>query len=87
MFTPTLEGLGCPNRRAAELFERATGGATLHQLRHSALTHAAEEGANTLTLLAFSGHTFVASLSRYATVSPEAFARWQEQRDSATRRQ
>ncbi|GAA3521609.1 hypothetical protein FHR32_006170 [Streptosporangium album] len=38
-------------RRAAELFEAATaelpGGAwTLHQLRHSALTHAAEDDAN-----------------------------------------
>ncbi|MEU4409043.1 hypothetical protein AB0F88_31395 [Streptosporangium sp. NPDC023963] len=32
-------------RRAAELFESATGGWTLHQLRHSALTRAAEDGA------------------------------------------
>jgi integrase len=30
-------------RRAAELFHRRTGW-TLHQLRHSALTHAAEDG-------------------------------------------
>jgi len=44
-------------RRAAELFEAATKGATLHQLRHSALTDAAEAGANTSTLLAYSGHT------------------------------
>ena len=49
-------------RRAAELFEEATANAvdgpwTLHQLRHSALTHAAEDGANTSTLLAYSGHT------------------------------
>ncbi|GAA2906841.1 hypothetical protein GCM10010517_73070 [Streptosporangium fragile] len=39
-------------RRAAELFETATaslpdGSWTLHQLRHSALTHAVEDGANT----------------------------------------
>jgi hypothetical protein len=34
---------------------------TLRQLRHSALTHAAEDGANPSTLLAFSGHTSVAS--------------------------
>jgi hypothetical protein len=51
-------------RRAAELFEQATavcpgGPWTLHQLRHSALTHAAEAGANTATLLAYSGHTSV----------------------------
>jgi len=73
-------------RRAAELFEAATGGRTLHQLRHSALTHAAEDGANTSTLLAFSGHTSVASLARYARVSPEALARWQAGRDPAARR-
>jgi integrase len=73
-------------RRAAELFSEATGGATLHQLRHSALTHAAESGANTATLLAYSGHTSVASLARYARVSPEALSRWQQQRDPARRR-
>jgi integrase/recombinase XerC/integrase/recombinase XerD len=73
-------------RRAAELFGQATGGATLHQLRHSALTHAAEDGANTATLLAYSGHTSVASLARYARVSPEALARWQARRDPAARR-
>jgi len=37
-------------RRAAQVFEEASGGWTLHQLRHSALTHAAEAGANTSTL-------------------------------------
>ncbi|MEV2273416.1 tyrosine-type recombinase/integrase [Nonomuraea africana] len=78
-------------RRAAELFETATAGLpggpyTLHQLRHSALTHAAEDGANTSTLLAYSGHTSVTSLARYARVSPEALARWQEGRDPASRR-
>jgi integrase/recombinase XerC/integrase/recombinase XerD len=78
-------------RRAAELFEEATAGEaggpwTLHQLRHSALTHAAEDGANTSTLLTYSGHTSVASLARYARVSPQALARWQQQRDPATRR-
>lgn len=78
-------------RRAAECFEHATaelpgGPFTLHQLRHSALTHAAESGANTATLLALSGHTSVASLAKYARVSPEALARWQQQRDPAARR-
>jgi integrase len=78
-------------RRAAELLEQATttcpgGPWTLHQLRHSALTHAAEAGANTATLLAYSGHTSVTSLARYARVSPEALGRWQQQRDPARRR-
>ena len=77
-------------RRAAELFAEATAGHqdgpwTLHQLRHSALTHAAEAGANTSTLLSYSGHTSVASLARYARVSPEALSRWQQDRDTARR--
>lgn len=38
-------------RRAAEVFEQATGGLTLHQLRHSALTHATEDGTNLSTVL------------------------------------
>lgn len=73
-------------RRAEEMFTAATGGLTLHQLRHSALTHAAEAGANTSTLLAYSGHTSVASLARYARVSPEALQQWQQDRDPASRR-
>ena len=73
-------------RRAAELFTAAANGATLHQLRHSALTHAAEDGTNTATLLSYSGHTSVASLARYARVSPEALGRWQAERDPARRR-
>ncbi|CAA9392683.1 MAG: hypothetical protein AVDCRST_MAG66-1107 [uncultured Pseudonocardia sp.] len=76
-------------RRAAELFDTATptaagGPWTLHQLRHSALTHAAEDGANTSTMLSYSGHTAVASLSRYTRVSADALARWQSDRDPAT---
>jgi integrase len=73
-------------RQAAQLFSDAAGGATLHQLRHSALTHAAEDGASTSTLLAFSGHTSVVSLARYARVSPKALGQWQAQRDPARRR-
>jgi integrase len=84
--TPPPAGARLSYRRAAELFTAATGGATLHQLRHSALTHAAEDGANTSTLLSYSGHTSVASLARYARVSPEALARWQASRDPAARR-
>jgi integrase len=34
---------------------------TLHDLRHSALTHAAENGANTGSLLAYSGGVLVTS--------------------------
>ena len=77
-------------RQAAALLTDATAGLpggpwTLHQLRHSALTHAAEEGASTSTLLAYSGHTSVRSLARYARVSAEALGHWQAQRDPAHR--
>jgi integrase len=78
-------------RQAAAMFTEATaeeagGPWTMHQLRHSALTHAAEDGASTSTLLAYSGHTSVRSLARYARVSAEALGRWQADRDSARRR-
>ncbi len=78
-------------RRAAEIFEQATTGEqggpwTLHQLRHSALTHDAENGASTPMLMAKSGHTSIASLARYARPPAEALARWQERNDPARRR-
>jgi integrase len=78
-------------RRAAEVFEAHTAGMpggpfTLHQLRHSALTHAAEAGASTPMLMALSGHTSVRSLATYARVSAEALGRWQAERDPAARR-
>ena len=73
-------------RQAEDLFKAASGGATLHQLRHSALTHDAEAGASTPMLMAKSGHTSVASLARYARPSAEALARWQERNDPTRRR-
>ena len=73
-------------RRAAELFSHATNGWTLHQLRHSALTHAAEDGTNTPILLARSRHASVRSLERYARPGPEAVARHVAEHDPARRR-
>jgi integrase len=64
----------------------AGGPFTLHQLRHSTLTHAAEAGASTPMLMALSGHTSVRSLAQYARVSAEALSRWQAERDPAARR-
>ena len=72
-------------RRAAHLFGARTG-ATLHQLRHSALTHAAEEGTNLPMLLARSRHASVRSLERYARPGPEAGARTMAESDPARRR-
>jgi integrase/recombinase XerC/integrase/recombinase XerD len=78
-------------RRAEELLGEWTadlqsGPWDLHQLRHSALTHAAEDGASTPMLMALSGHTNVNSLGRYSKVSAAALARWQAERDPAARR-
>lgn len=71
---------------AEALFKQASGGATLHQLRHSALTHDAEDGTSTPMLMARSGHTSVRSLAKYARVSAEALQRHQAERDPARRR-
>jgi integrase len=73
-------------QQAAALFSEASGGATLHQLRHSALTHDAEKGTGTPMLMARSGHTSVRSLAKYARVSAEALARHQADHDPARRR-
>lgn len=83
-------------RRAAEIFEETTRpladptdqaqGWTLHQLRHSMLTHEAENGTSTPTLLARSRHTSVRSLARYARPGPEAVAAHVAATDPAARR-
>jgi integrase/recombinase XerD len=89
-------------RRAAELFEQSTRrlahpqatsaelaslrGWNLHPLRHSMLTHEAENGTNTPTLLARSRHASVRSLERYARPGPEAVARHVAATDPAARR-
>jgi site-specific recombinase XerD len=77
-------------RQAEDKFKAATlatlgKAATLHQLRHSALTHEAEQGTNTAMLMGKSGHTSVRSLVRYARVSAEALQRHQEASDPARR--
>jgi len=61
-------------------------GWTLHQLRHSLLTHEAEDGTSTPMLLARSRHASVRSLERYARPGPEAVARHVAAADPAARR-
>ncbi|MEV0297020.1 site-specific integrase [Nocardia sp. NPDC050710] len=78
-------------RRAAELFEDSTGEFTggpftLHQLRHSRLTHAAEDGASTPMLMTLSGHTSMRSLAKYARPGKDALLAWQASTDPAARR-
>jgi hypothetical protein len=65
-------------RRAAAVFT-ATTAWTLHQLRHSALTHAAGDGDSLVMLLARSRHTSVRSLeqTRDALVAADGLLRAQ----------
>jgi integrase len=61
-------------RRAAELFKAASGGRTLHRLRHSRLTHLAEAGENLALIQALSRHSSLRSLERYVNPSNKAVA-------------
>jgi integrase/recombinase XerD len=55
-------------------------------LRHSALTHEAEDGTNTPVLLARSRHASVRSLERYARPGVDAVADHVARRDLSARR-
>lgn len=77
--------------RAAYLFKQhslkiSATGCTLHQLRHSALTHLAEAGVNLPLLMAKSGHENLRSLQRYARPGAEAVATMTAAHDPARRR-
>lgn len=61
-------------RRAVEILKAASGGATLHQLRHSRLTHLAEAGIALPLLMAKSRHTSLSSLGIYAKPTFDAVA-------------
>ena len=55
-------------------FKKATGGATLHQLRHSRLTHLGEANVSAPLLMAISGHKRLATLQQYVRPSQDAVA-------------
>ena len=58
-------------RRAAAVFKEVSGGWTLHQLRHSSLTHLAEGGASAVMLQAKSRYRDLRTLSVYTRLGPE----------------
>ncbi len=60
--------------RASTIFKQASGGFTLHQLRHSSLTHLAETGASTILLQAKSRHQDPRTLAIYTRPGNEAIA-------------
>jgi integrase/recombinase XerD len=72
--------------RAQELFAAATGGWTLHQLRHSAITHLAEQNVALPLLMAKSRRTSLRSLQKYARPGVDAVARLTAEHDPARRR-
>ena len=59
---------------AGQLFKRYSGGKTLHQLRHSRLTHLGEANVSGPLLMAISGHKRLATLQRYVQPSQAAVA-------------
>jgi D-arabinose 1-dehydrogenase-like Zn-dependent alcohol dehydrogenase len=73
-------------RRAAELFKAASGGRTLHKLRHSRLTHLAEAGEDVTLIKALSRHGSLRSLERYVNPSNAAIARLTDCHDPNGRR-
>jgi integrase len=73
-------------RRAEALFRQASGGWTLHQLRHSALTHLAEQNVSLPLLMAKSRHASLRSLQRYARPGAAAVAAMTAATDPARRR-
>jgi len=68
-------------RRAEEIWKKASGGRTLHQLRHSRLTHLAEAGEDVTMIKAKSRHRSLRSLERYVNPSPEAIRQMTSRHD------
>ncbi len=60
---------------AEQLFKRYSDGRTLHQLRHSRLTHLGEQNVSAPLLMAISGHKRLATLQRYVKPSQAAIAK------------
>ncbi|WP_327591096.1 site-specific integrase [Nonomuraea sp. NBC_00507] len=79
--------------RAEYLFKQATktidptgAGYTLHQLRHSRLTHLGEDGWSSSTLMTLSGHRNLRTLGIYVQSSAEAVAAALAEHDPGRRR-
>ena len=74
-------------QRAWQIFREASGGRwTLHQIRHSALTHLGEHGVSAPLLMAKSRHRDLRTMARYVRPGVEAVARLTAEYDRARRR-
>jgi integrase len=71
---------------AEQLFKYWSGGATLHQLRHSRLTHLGDQNVSAPLLMAISGHKQLATLQQYVRPSQHAVARLMADIDPDRRR-
>lgn len=60
---------------AEQLFKHWSGGATLHRLRHSRLTHLGDQNVSAPLLMAISGHKQLSTLQQYVKPSQAAVAR------------
>jgi site-specific recombinase XerD len=78
---PTTGRARLSYRRSATLFSDHSDGWTLHQLRHSSLTHLAEQGVDLALLKAKSRHRSLRSLERYVAPSDAAVAKLTAQHD------
>jgi integrase len=71
---------------AEQLFKQHSGGNTLHQLRHSRLTHLGEQNVSAPLLMAVSGHKRLATLQQYVKPGQDAVAALMAATDPARRR-
>ncbi len=79
-------GLGRLSYQMAwKLFSQHSNGATLHQLRHSALTHLGEDGVSAVLLQAKSRHQDPRTLARYSKPGVEAVAALTAEHDRGRR--
>jgi len=83
---PALGRARLSYRRAEELFQAASGGRTLHKLRHSRLTHLAEAGEDVTLIKAKSRHRSLRSLERYVNPSNQTIAELTDRHDPNRRR-
>jgi integrase len=71
---------------AEQLFKEHSGGATLHRLRRSRLTHLGEKNVGAPMLMAISGHKRLSSLQTYVKPSQAAVAKLMADTDPDRRR-
>jgi integrase/recombinase XerC/integrase/recombinase XerD len=83
---PQSGGARLSYEMAEQLFKEHSGGATLHRLRYSRLTHLGDQNVSAPLLLAISGHRQISSLQQYVMPSQAAVAKLMADTDPGRRR-